>query len=98
MTYTQTASGLWLTDGLVNVAANLGTQRDKAAHNTYTFTPFSPAQLAAMYRSAWLPRAIVDVPVDRHRARRPRRPVTVGGPRGFARLLGQNRRCPDRRV
>lgn len=51
-------------DGLVNVAANLGTDRDKAAFSTYTYAPLSPQQLLASYRSAWLPRAIVDIPAQ----------------------------------
>lgn len=51
-------------DGLVNVAASLGTSRDKAAFSTYTYAPLSPQQLLASYRSAWLPRAIVDIPAQ----------------------------------
>lgn len=51
-------------DGLVNVAANLGTERDKASHSAYAYAPLSPQQLLASYRSAWLPRAIVDIPAQ----------------------------------
>lgn len=51
-------------DGLVNVAANLGTARDKAAHSAYHYAPLSHEQLLASYRSAWLPRAIVDIPAQ----------------------------------
>lgn len=51
-------------DGLVNVAANLGTQRDKAAHSIYQYHPLGHEQLLASYRSAWLPRAIVDIPAQ----------------------------------
>jgi len=51
-------------DGLVNVAANLGTQRDKAAFSAYQYAPLGFEQLLASYRSAWLPRAIVDIPAQ----------------------------------
>lgn len=51
-------------DGLVNIAANLGTSRDKAAFSAYQYAPLSPQQLLASYRSAWLPRAIVDIPAQ----------------------------------
>lgn len=51
-------------DGLVNVAANLGTSRDKAAFSAYQYAPLSYEQLLASYRSAWLPRAIVDIPAQ----------------------------------
>lgn len=61
MTKSQTRS---VHDGLVNVAANLGTKRDKAAFNTYVYSQLSPQQLLASYRSAWLPRAIVDIPAQ----------------------------------
>lgn len=51
-------------DGLVNVAASLGTARDKASHSRYAVIPWSASQLLAAYRSAWLPRAVVDVPAE----------------------------------
>lgn len=53
-----------ISDGLVNVAANLGTRRDKAAHSTYVHAPLSPQALLDAYRSAWLPRAVVDIPAQ----------------------------------
>lgn len=51
-----------IADGFVNVAANLSTSRDKAAYNAYAYAPLTPDQLLSAYRSAWLPRAIVDIP------------------------------------
>lgn len=51
-----------INDGLVNVVANLGTARDKAASSTYVYAPMSYPELLAAYRGSWLPRAIVDVP------------------------------------
>lgn len=51
-----------IVDGLVNVVASLGTARDKAAHSAYVYSALSYDQLLASYRSAWLPRAIVDIP------------------------------------
>jgi phage-related protein (TIGR01555 family) len=53
-----------ISDGLVNVAANLGTTRDKAAHSVYSFVPLGPQELLSTYRSSWLPRAIVDIPAQ----------------------------------
>lgn len=49
-------------DKLVNFVAQLGTDRDKAAHSNYTLPVLAPAQLDAAYRGAWLPRKIVDIP------------------------------------
>lgn len=51
-------------DGLVNVVANLGTPRDKAAHSQYVDAMLTPAQLLAAYRNSWLSRAIVDYPAE----------------------------------
>ncbi|WP_333906086.1 anti-CBASS protein Acb1 family protein [Delftia acidovorans] len=51
-------------DGLVNIVANLGTSRDKAAHNHYVVTPWAPQQLEAIYRTSWLARAIIDYPAE----------------------------------
>jgi len=49
-------------DALVNLVANLGTQRDKSAATTYA-APFWPDDaLLNAYRGAWMPRKIVDVP------------------------------------
>lgn len=49
-------------DGLKNIVANLGTSRDKSAHNHYVFNCQTPEQLLAMYRSSWAAKAIVDYP------------------------------------
>lgn len=49
-------------DGLVNVAANLGTARDKASYSTYAMTLLDRQQLLTAYRTSWLPQAIVDIP------------------------------------
>src|SRR5690606_9688481 len=53
-----------LADGLVNVVANLGTSRDKAAHSEYLDTVLTPQQLLTAYRNSWLARAIVDYPAE----------------------------------
>lgn len=49
-------------DGLYNLAARLGTDRDKASHTAYGFTPMQYHELLTAYRTAWLPRKIVDIP------------------------------------
>lgn len=49
-------------DGLVNLVANLGTGRDKAAHTTYDVPAMTEHEAVNAYRSAWLPRKIVDIP------------------------------------
>ena len=49
-------------DGLVNLVANLGTARDKAAHSGYAMPVMTEQDAANAYRSAWLPRKIVDIP------------------------------------
>jgi phage-related protein (TIGR01555 family) len=51
-----------MADGLQNVVANLGTDRDKAAFSTYAAPVLSPYALQNAYRGAWLPRKIVDIP------------------------------------
>ena len=50
-----------LHDGFTNVAAQLGTSRDKAAHSTYTYVPLDAFYLANMYRVSWLAKKIVNV-------------------------------------
>ena len=50
-------------DSLQNLVANLGTGKDKAHHSHVIFTPTTALELQAMYRSDWLSRQIVDVPV-----------------------------------
>lgn len=53
-----------MADGLVNVVANLGTDRDKAAHTRYVGATLPAAELIAMYRTSWLAAAIVDYPAE----------------------------------
>lgn len=53
-----------LGDGLVNVVANLGTGRDKAAHSAYVHNSYSAHELLTMYRNTWLAAAIVDYPAE----------------------------------
>lgn len=49
-------------DGLVNLVANLGTNRDKAVHTQYCAPTLTASEAVNAYRSAWLPRKIVDIP------------------------------------
>ncbi|TGV61108.1 DUF1073 domain-containing protein [bacterium M00.F.Ca.ET.141.01.1.1] len=49
-------------DSLTNLVSRMGTGRDKAASSYYAFAPLSDAELLAAYRTAWLPRKIVDIP------------------------------------
>lgn len=51
-----------LADGLQNLVANLGSERDKAAHSFYAPPLLTPDQAINAYRSAWLPRRIVEMP------------------------------------
>lgn len=53
-----------MADGLVNIVANLGTARDKAAHNQYVDTLLAGPSLLAAYRNSWLARAIIDYPAE----------------------------------
>lgn len=54
-----------VTDGFVNVAAGLGTDRDKSKHATYTYIPLDQYMLLNVYRQSWLARKIVDIiPAD----------------------------------
>lgn len=52
----------YIGDSLRNMVSKLGTARDKASHSEYVLELLSDASLLAMYRSAWLPRKIVDIP------------------------------------
>lgn len=52
----------FLSDKLVNLVANLGTERDKASHSGYLVATLTDQQLLAAYRSSWLPRKIIDIP------------------------------------
>lgn len=49
-------------DSLTNLVANLGTGRDKAASSGYVLSLLTDGELLAAYRTAWLPRKIVDIP------------------------------------
>ncbi|KRB26317.1 DUF1073 domain-containing protein [Mesorhizobium sp. Root172] len=49
-------------DSLTNLVSRMGTGRDKAASSYYAFTQLTDAELLAAYRTAWLPRKIVDIP------------------------------------
>lgn len=52
-----------IADGMANVAAGLGDPfRDKMASTTYGVNLLSDEQLAAIYKSNWLGRKIVDIP------------------------------------
>lgn len=51
-------------DGLRNIVANLGTDRDKAAHSTYADNTIDDAQLIAMYRTSAVARNVVDLPAE----------------------------------
>lgn len=53
---------LW--DSLVSLVSGMGTARDKTSTVAYRLRPFDGAELDAMYRSAWLPRKIVDIPAE----------------------------------
>ena len=52
----------YLSDKLVNLVANLGTERDKAAGSVYAPVLLTEQELSNAYRGAWLPRKIVDIP------------------------------------
>lgn len=54
----------YMADKLVNLVANLGTERDKASHSFYGVPCLSEQQAVNAYRGAWLPRKIVDIPAD----------------------------------
>lgn len=53
------------TDGLVNVASGLGTNKAKRSHNTFTYSILNAwEQMDAAYQTSWLARQIVDVPAE----------------------------------
>ena len=61
--------GAGVRDSLSNLAASLGTGRDKAAHDAFAVVELGRAQVEAMYRGDWLARKVVDiVPYDSVRA------------------------------
>lgn len=49
-------------DGLANMVAGLGTERDKAAATYYTEPMLDEQQLVNAYRGSWMARKIVDIP------------------------------------
>lgn len=51
-------------DSLQNLAANLGGGRAKTAGDAFVMASVNQANLAAMYRSDWMARKIVDMPVQ----------------------------------
>lgn len=53
-----------VSDGLVNVAAQLGTSRDKSAHTNYIYMPMAHWVAMNAYRVSWLAKKIVDIPAD----------------------------------
>lgn len=53
-----------LGDSLVNLVANLGTPRDKAASSFYDLPILTDRDLLNAYRGAWLPQKIVDIPAE----------------------------------
>ena len=52
----------YLSDKLVNLVANLGTDRDKSSGTTYGPVLMTDEELINAYRGSWLPRKIVEVP------------------------------------
>ncbi|MCI2243794.1 DUF1073 domain-containing protein [Xanthomonas sp. PPL568] len=53
-----------LRDGLVNLVANLGTSRDKAAASHYALPLLTDNEASNAYRGTWLARKIVDIPAQ----------------------------------
>ena len=52
-------------DGLQNLIANIGNNRDKRTHNQFVYSSFyNWQQLEAAYQDSWLARQVVDVPVE----------------------------------
>lgn len=58
------SSGVMVNDGLTNVVANLGTNRDKASHSTYVPDVLTSFELVNAYRTSWLASAIIDFPAE----------------------------------
>src|SRR5690349_18288364 len=52
----------FLTDRLANVMSGRGTSVDRRTGNQWLFTPVTPQQAEAAYRTSWLVRKIVDIP------------------------------------
>ena len=51
-------------NGLVNRMTGVGTRRDPLVHNTYQFSKPGNSELEAIYRSNWIARKIVDIPIE----------------------------------
>lgn len=51
-------------NGLVNRMTGTGTRRDPNSHNTYQFSKPNNSELEAIYRSNWIARKIVDIPIE----------------------------------
>lgn len=49
-------------DSLTNLVSRMGTTRDKASASYYGFVPLTDEQILVAYKTAWLPRKIVDIP------------------------------------
>lgn len=49
-------------DSLTNLVSRMGTDRDKASSSYYAFAPLTDEQILVAYKTAWLPRKIVDIP------------------------------------
>lgn len=52
----------YVRDGLNNLVSRMGTDRDKAAASAYVLNTLTDDQIIAAYKTAWLPRKIVDIP------------------------------------
>lgn len=53
-----------VSDGFVNLAAQLGTSRDKASGSGYVYVPIHSYQLLDNYRQSWLAKKIVNIPAE----------------------------------
>lgn len=49
-------------DSLTNLVSRMGTERDKASASHYVLTLLDDMQLLAAYKTAWLPKKIIDIP------------------------------------
>lgn len=54
----------FISDKLVNLVANLGTDRDKAAGSVYIAPTLTDNELINAYRGSWLPRKIINIPAQ----------------------------------
>lgn len=54
--------GRRVADSLTNLVSRMGTDRDKAAGSYYGLTLLTDDQIYTAYKTAWLPRKIVDIP------------------------------------